>query len=50
MAETKKTEYEVKKLNFPNMKVTVLIPIRTPEEWAKRREAIAKAAANLMKG
>lgn len=44
------TTYEVKKLNFPNMKVTVLIPIRTPEEKEKRMAAIAKAAANLMRG
>lgn len=50
MVDTRKCEYEVRELNFPNMKMTVYIPIRTPEEKAKRRAAISRAAANLMRG
>lgn len=43
--------YKIKKLNFPNMKVTVFIPELTPEEKKRRMAAIHNAAANLiMKG
>jgi hypothetical protein len=50
MTDTRKYEYEVRTFNFPDAKVTVRIPIRTPEEWEKQKAVIAKAAANLMRG
>ena len=42
------TYKEVKRLNFPNMKVNVFIPDITPEERERRMEQIKKAAINLL--